>query len=133
MIRIVKKGEKLSEADILDRYVLQEQPWHWLAYGKPRIAAKVAGSRVYLERERPVLAEDGRTMVLTGQGEREADGYTALSAIKCVCDTAEEVNVVLKAEKEASQEFHDLIERARLRLAALDGTSVGSDAAPSAP
>lgn len=124
MIRILK-GEALSESDVLGKYVLRELPFHWLAFGKARIVTSVVGSRAYLAQERAVQADDGRTMRLTGEGERTPDGYTTLTAIRCICDTPEEVHAVLASSEAANREFRAMLDGAKKRLADLDGTAIG--------
>jgi len=128
MIRIVKKGEKLSEADVIGKYVLQELPYHFMSLGKPRIATKISGSRIYIDRERPIL-KDGLT-ALTGNGEREADGYVSLFSIRCVCETPDEVNAIVDASRRTMGEFNEFKARAVERVEAFDGMSIDAQFMP---
>ncbi len=123
MIRMVKGRQALGESDVVGKYVLRDQGYHWAALGKPVVVTSISGSRAYVEEERGSWNEEDKRWYLTGEGDRHPAGHINLSTVRCICDTAEEVNTVIETSRLADREFRELLDKAISRLAALDGTT----------
>lgn len=121
MIRMVQNAKGFPEAEIVGKYALRDQGLQWASLGRPVIVTGVSGGRAYVDEERGKWDDDIKEWRLNGEGERSAAGHISLSTVRCICDTAAEVNAVLTMSRIADKEFRDLLARAKARLAAMDG------------
>lgn len=121
MIRIVGKGDKLTAEEVLGRYVLKEAGIIYASLSSPRIVVRVSGSRAYLDRENGVWDAAAKVRLLTGDGEREPDGHIALSSIRCICDTPQEVNAVLKSVSDGHAAYAEFLAGEVRRIETLHG------------
>jgi hypothetical protein len=119
MIRMIEDPSELNGEDITGKYVLRKLNYHWFAYGKAAIVTACKGSLLELEREETVYSERWDRRAYTGTGKRYPGGVCPISAVACVCDTADDVNAVIQLDVEAQEEFHRLIAKTEGRVRAL--------------
>lgn len=123
MIRMIQDPAELSGEDITGKYILRRLNYHWFAYGKAAIVTACKGTILHLEREETVYSERWARRAYSGNGKRYPGGVCPISAVACVCDTADEVNAVIQLDVEAQDEFYQLIAKADARVQALASSS----------
>ncbi|WP_426232610.1 hypothetical protein [Pararhizobium sp. DWP3-4] len=123
MIRMIQDPAELSGEDITGKYILRRLNYHWFAYGKAAIVTDCKGTILHLEREETVYSERLGRRAYSGNGKRYPGGVCPISAVACVCDTADDVNAVIQLDVEAHDEFYQLIAKADARVQALAASS----------
>ncbi|MBY5441457.1 hypothetical protein [Rhizobium leguminosarum] len=123
MIRMIENPAELAGEDITGKYILRKLNYHWFAYGKAAIVIACKGTILQLEREETVYSERWGRRAYTGTGKRYPGGICPISAVACVCDTADDVNAVIQLDVEAQDEFYQLIAKAEARVQALASSS----------
>jgi hypothetical protein len=123
MIRMIEDPAELSGEDITGKYILRRLNYHWFAYGKAAIVTACKGTILHLDREETVYSERWGRRVYSGSGKRYPGGVCPISAVACVCHTADDVNAVIQLDVEAQDEFYQLIAKADARVRALASSS----------
>jgi hypothetical protein len=126
MIRMIEDPAELTGEDITGKYILRKLNYHWFAYGKAGVVTACKGTILHLDREETVYSERWGRRVYTGTGKRYPGGICPISAVACVCDTADEVNSVIQLDVETQEEFHQMIAKAKAKVHALACSSQDS-------
>lgn len=119
------RGERLTARDVVGRYVLRDEGQEFERFGRPRVALRLANNRIAVESEQPeaVPGADGNSRLeLTGRGTRAPAGFVEVADVRCICDTPEDVNAVVREGERVADAFDRLREEARRRLRAMHGT-----------
>ena len=123
MIRMIEDPAELYGEDLTGKYILRKLHYHWFAYGKAGIVTACEGSILKIDREETVYSERWGRRAYSGNGKRYPGGSCPISAVACVCDTAEDVNAVIQLDVEAHDEFQQLIAKAEAKVQALARSS----------
>ena len=124
MIRMADYKDKLTESDLVGKYVLVNLSLLWSAFGRPRIVTNVDKSKVFVDEIRGEWNEEEKIWFFTEDAIRKPDGHIMARSIKCICDTVSEVNTVLETNAKTEREYIAWLKSANDRLNALDGVVV---------
>ena len=113
---------------LIGKYVLLRRNHHWLAFGSAYIVKAVRGDVLETEREQLIYLDRWGRRAYSGRGKRYPGCSLAISAVACICDSADEVNSVIQLDVDAHAEFLLLIAKTKSRVHALaTGYPIGVD------
>lgn len=123
MIKIVtaNEAEKLTEVDVVGKFVLPDGQTHYPSLGRPRIVSALSKSRVFLVEADRQWSEEERIFLVKSSDTGAVDGYILKKSIRCICDTPDEVNIVLRQEKQLEIDVHEFKEAMQQKINDLNG------------
>lgn len=127
MIKILTDNESasaLTSDELIGKYVLVDAGFHWFALNKPRVVTSISGGRVNLDSVERTTDPDSKLELVTGRGQGKSAGYILKQSIRGVCDTHEEVNLLLKEAKKSSVAYLKLLKDIKGRVMLLNGKSM---------
>lgn len=95
--------------------------YQWPAYSRPYRVTSIDRARALVDL--PVISEKNEVCVVSPDSEIEHAGYVLLSTIACVCDTVDEVNMILAQNAVSRTRWHDLQRELQESFDALHGVS----------
>lgn len=104
---------------LIGKYVLLRRNHHWLAFGSAYIVKSVRGDILETEREQLIYLDRWGRRAYSGRGKRYPGCSLAISAVACICDSADEVNSVIQLDVDAHAEFLQLIAKTKSKVHAL--------------
>ena len=137
MISIVKKGERLDPVALVGKYIMRDAGFHWAAFHHPRLVLSHSGSKLAVANLDLDFNEHDHRW---SRGTRGAERYREydpepqmVASVRVVCDTVEDVLLIMNAGQEAAEAYTALKMNAHRALQALDGVSAVIDERDDAP
>lgn len=103
MIRFINENEDAAEhaSDLVGKYVGKDNVMKFRAYGRPMLVTEYSGSRIYGKIGLYDTSAKGEDSRMRPSDEWDEDTYIQFKSIAYVCDTIEDCNALVRANKQS--------------------------------
>lgn len=105
MITILNKNNIPEDRHLIGKYALFDSGFHFYSLGGAKVITSISGARVYVDEEKSAYSAELKRFVFTPGSERKPHGYVLKKTIAAICDTPEEVNMILGQAAKSFEEF----------------------------